>query len=152
MRRKDKEISDEAQIKAVIKKSNVCRLGMVSGNEPYIVPLSFGYRGGILYFYGALNGRKIDIIRENPKVCFEFDLLNETVKSENACEWSMRYQSVIGFGKAFFIESLEAKRNAMSIIMGQYSDRSFELPENMLKATAVFKVEIDSLTGKQSGF
>ncbi len=152
MRRKDKEISDEAEIKAVIKKANVCRLGMVSGNKPYIVPLCFGYSGGVLYFHGSLKGRKIDLILENPNVCFEFDLLTETVKSENACEWSMRYQSVIGFGKAFFIEDAEAKRNAISIIMGQYSDRSFEFPENMLKATAVIKVEIESLTGKQSGF
>jgi nitroimidazol reductase NimA-like FMN-containing flavoprotein (pyridoxamine 5'-phosphate oxidase superfamily) len=85
-------------------------------------------------------------------VCFEFDLTAETIESENACDWSMKYQSVIGFGKAVFIESLDEKRKALGIIMGQYSDRTFEFPENKLKATAVIKVKIDSITGKSSGF
>ena len=152
MRRKDKEISDESDIKAVIKKSNVCRLGMVNGNKPYIVPLCFGYQDNTLYFHGSLQGRKIDLLRKNPNVCFEFDLVGETAESQNACDWSMKYQSVIGFGKAVFVEDLDERRKALTIIMGQYSDRIFEFPEHTLKVTAVIKVEIDSITGKSSGF
>ena len=152
MRRKDKEISDESAIKSIIEKTNVCRLGMVNGNKPYIVPLCFGYHDNVLYFHGTLNGQKIDLIRKNPNVCFEFDLITEPIESENACDWSMKYQSVIGFGKAVFIESSDEKRKALSLIMAQYSDRLSQFPENMLKATAVIKVEIESMTGKQSGF
>ena len=151
MRRKDKKISDKSDIKAIIEKAKVCRLGMVNGNKPYIVPLCFGYRDNAFYFHGSLKGMKIDLIRENPNVCFEFDLLTETIESENACDWSMKYQSVIGFGKAGFIEGSDEKRKAISIIMGQYSELPFQFPENKLKATAVIKVEIESLTGKQSG-
>jgi nitroimidazol reductase NimA-like FMN-containing flavoprotein (pyridoxamine 5'-phosphate oxidase superfamily) len=152
MRKKDKEISDESGIRAIIEKANVCRLGMVNGNKPYIVPLCFGYHDNVLYFHGSLKGQKIDLIRKNPNVCFEFDLITETMESENACDWSMKYQSVIGFGKAVFIESSDEKRKALSIIMGQYSDRLFLFPENILKVTAVIKVEIESMTGKHSGF
>jgi nitroimidazol reductase NimA-like FMN-containing flavoprotein (pyridoxamine 5'-phosphate oxidase superfamily) len=152
MRKKDKEISDESGIRAIIGKANVCRLGMVNGNKPYIVPLCFGYHDNVLYFHGSLKGQKIDLIRKNPNVCFEFDLITETIESENACDWSMKYQSVIGFGKAVFIESSDEKRKALSIIMGQYSDRLFLFPENILKATAVIKVEVESMTGKHSGF
>jgi nitroimidazol reductase NimA-like FMN-containing flavoprotein (pyridoxamine 5'-phosphate oxidase superfamily) len=152
MRRKDKEISDESAIKSIIEKTNVCRLGMVNGNKPYIVPLCFGYQDNVLYFHGTLKGQKIDLIRKNPNVCFEFDLITKPIESENACDWSMKYQSVIGFGKAVFIESSDEKRKALSIIMAQYSDGQFQFPENMLKATAVIKVEIESMTGKQSGF
>jgi nitroimidazol reductase NimA-like FMN-containing flavoprotein (pyridoxamine 5'-phosphate oxidase superfamily) len=152
MRKKDKEISDESGIRAIIGKANVCRLGMVNGNKPYIVPLCFGYHDNVLYFHGSLKGQKIDLIRKNPNVCFEFDLITETIESENACDWSMKYQSVIGFGKAVFIESPDEKRKALSIIMGQYSDRLFLFPENILKATAVIKVEVESMTGKHSGF
>ena len=152
MRRKDKEISDESDIKAIIEKARVCRLGMVNGNKPYIVPLSFGYSDNALYFHGSLKGQKIDLIRKNPNVCFEFDLIAEPIESENVCDWNMRYQSVIGFGKALFIESSDDKREALSVIMAQYSDRLFQFPENMLKAMAVIKVEIESMTGKHSGF
>jgi len=152
MRRKKKEISDESGIMAIIEKANVCRLGMVNGNKPYIVPVCFGYHDNALYFHGSLKGLKIDLIRKNPNVCFEFDLIAETIESENACDWSMKYQSVIGFGKAVFIESSDEKRKALSVIMAHYSDRPFQFPENMLKATAVIKVQIESMTGKHSGF
>ncbi|RLB15534.1 MAG: pyridoxamine 5'-phosphate oxidase family protein [Deltaproteobacteria bacterium] len=151
MRRKEKEISDEAGIKAIIAKTNVCRLGMVNGSKPYIVPLCFGYHDNVLYFHGSLKGQKIDFIRKNPNVCFEFDIVNQPVESENACDWSMQYQSVIGFGKAVLIESSDEKRKALSMIMAQYSEKQFQFPENMLKATAVIKVEIESMTGKHSG-
>ena len=152
MRRKDKEITDKAAIRSIIEKATVCRLAMVDGDKPYIVPLSFGYQDDVLYFHGSLKGRKIDILRKNPKVCFEFDLIAEPVESENACDWSMKYQSVTGFGKAVFIENPDEKREALSVIMAQYSDRQFQFPEKMLKATAVIKVKIESITGKQSGF
>jgi nitroimidazol reductase NimA-like FMN-containing flavoprotein (pyridoxamine 5'-phosphate oxidase superfamily) len=152
MRRKDKEISEESAIKTIIEKANVCRLGMVDGNKPYIVPLCFGYRDNVLYFHGSSKGKRIDIIRKNPDVCFEFDIITEPVESENACDWSMKYQSVIGFGKAVFIESLDKKRRAMNVIMAQYSKQKFQFPEKMLNITSVIKVEIESMTGKQSGF
>ena len=152
MRRKDKEISEESAIKPIIEKANVYRLGMVDGNKPYIVPLCFGYRDNVLYFHGSSKGKRIDIIRKNPDVCFEFDIITEPVESENACDWSMKYQSVIGFGKAVFIESLDKKRRAMNVIMAQYSKQKFQFPEKMLNITSVIKVEIESMTGKQSGF
>jgi len=152
MRRKDKEITSESEIKAIIKKAGVCRLGMVNGNKPYIVPLCFGYHDNNLYFHGTLKGQRIDILRKNPNVCFEFDLITEPVESENPCDWGMKYQSVIGFGKAVFIDRLDEKHKALSIIMAQYSKRQFQFPENSLKITSVFKVEIESMTGKHSGF
>lgn len=152
MRRKDKEITDESEIKAVIEKANVCRLGMVNGDKPYVVPLCFGYHDNALYFHGTLKGQKLDIIRKNSNVCFEFDLVVDILESADACDWSIKYQSVVGFGKAEFIEDADEKVQALNIIMAQYSDREFKFPENMLKATAVFKVVIESMTGKQSGF
>jgi len=151
MRRKDKEITEPAAIRAVIEKATVCRLGMVDGNRPYIVPVCFGYHDNVLYFHSASKGRKIDLLRKNPNVCIEFDLLAEPIESEKACDWSMRYQSVIGFGKAVFIEDLEEKRKALGIIMAHYTDGEYQFPEKMLKATRVFRVEIEQVTGKQSG-
>ena len=151
MRKKDREITDASGIRAIIEKVKVCRLGMVNGDKPYIVPLCFGYRDNVLYFHGSLKGQKVDLLRKNPNVCFEFDLINEITEAEKACDWSMKYQSVIGFGKADFIESPDEKREALSIIMAQYSDRPYQFPESILKVTAIIKVEIESMTGKHSG-
>lgn len=150
MRKKEKEITDKNEIIAIIAKAKVCRLAMIDGNRPYIVPLSFGYRDNTLYFHGSLQGKKIDLILEKPNVCFEFDQLIETIESEKACSWSMKFQSVIGFGKACLLDEKEEKQKALAIIMAQYSNRRFDFPEKMLQATAVIKVAVESLTGKQS--
>ena len=150
MRRKEKEITELSAIEDIITKSLVCRLALSDDNSPYIVPLCFGYRDRVLYFHGSLKGKKIDIIRKNQKVCFEFDINTETVKAEDACHWSMQYRSVIGFGKAVFLEDLDEKRKAFNIIMSQYSDRTFQFNDDTLKGMVVIKVEIESMTGKQS--
>lgn len=150
MRRKDKQISDTSDISSIIEKATVCRLGMVSGEKPYIVPLCFGFRDNVLYFHSALKGRKVDCIRSNPNVCFEFDLIAEPQESDEPCSWGMRYQSVIGFGRAVFVENSDEKCKALNIIMAQYSDKEFDFSEDKLKATAVIKVAVESMTGKQS--
>ncbi len=98
-----------------------------------------------------MNGKKIDIIRKNNLVCFEFDINTEIIKAENACKWGMRYQSVIGFGKAFILENFDEKQKALEIIMRQHSDQKFIFSDLSIQNTAIIKVEIESMTGKQSG-
>jgi len=149
MRKKEKEITKKSAIEAIITKSLVCRLALSDDNSPYIVPLCFGYKDKVLYFHSSQKGKKIDIIKKNPKVCFEFDTNTEIVKAKDACRWTMRYQSIIGFGKAVFLEDTAEKRHALDIIMGQYSDRIFQFDDAILKKTGVIKVEIESMTGKQ---
>jgi nitroimidazol reductase NimA-like FMN-containing flavoprotein (pyridoxamine 5'-phosphate oxidase superfamily) len=152
MRRSEKEIADAAVVMSVIEQSLVCRLGMSDGYRPYVVPLCFGYQDGCLYFHSAPDGEKIDMIRKNSQVCFEFDINAQTIQNELACNWSMKYQSVIGFGKAVIVEDIAEKSLALEVIMRQYSDKDFSIPKDALEAITVVKVLIDSMTGKQSGY
>ena len=151
MRRTDKEITDRIKIESIIQRSVVCRLGMLDENRPYIVPLCFGYKENTLYFHSANKGRKIDILKKNNTVCFEFDIDYEPIKADNPCEWGMIYKSVIGFGKAYLVNDFKAKCAALDIIMQQYSDETFDYPKTKIKNTLVIKVEIEHMTGKQSG-
>jgi len=152
MRRKEKEITEKSEIEAVIYKSMVCRLALSDDNIPYIVPLCFGYQNNTIYVHGSLEGRKIDILQKNQNVCFEFDVDTKIVENESACKWGMKYKSVIGFGKALFIKEKDDKQKALDIIMRQYSDRPAQFSEKAINGTTVIKIEIKSMTGKQSGF
>ena len=77
MRRKDREVTDLGAIERIIGDCKVLRLGMVDGRRPYVVPLNFGFdlRGGVLelYCHSAPEGRKVEVLRRNPEVCFEMD-------------------------------------------------------------------------------
>ena len=150
MRRKEKEITDKSEIKSIIRKSLVCRLGIADNGMPYIVPLCFGYKDNCLYFHSAREGRKIEILKYNNKVCFEFDGSLEVQSGKAACDWGMQYRSVIGYGKASFVEDPEEKRMGLDAIMAQYADGAFEYSEKALGKVLVIKVEIESMTGKKS--
>ena len=143
---------NKENIEAIIHKASVCRLGMLDGDTPYIVPLCFGYRDDTLYFHGSIKSRKYKLIQKHPKVCFEFDILAEPISALDPCDWDMRYQSVVGFGKASLVDDTDEKRRALEIIVSQYTMESHAFTEQMLKATTVIKVAITSMTGKQSGF
>ena len=151
MRRKDKEITSRNEIEAVIRKSTVCRLALANEQKPYLVPLCFGYKDNALYFHSSKKGKKLDLIKKNNKVCFEFDIVHEIKAADRPCEWGMQYESVIGFGEASFIEDSDSKRKALDIIMEQYSDKSSLYSETMVKHTVIIKVAIVSMTGKRSG-
>jgi nitroimidazol reductase NimA-like FMN-containing flavoprotein (pyridoxamine 5'-phosphate oxidase superfamily) len=130
MRKKDKEIKDKELMESILKRAIICRMGLSENNEPYIVPLNFGYKDNFLYFHSAKEGRKIDMIRKNNNICFEIDIDTKLLDAEKPCKWSMQYYSVIGFGKAFLVEDLEEKRAALDIIMEHYAgESSFEYPE-----------------------
>jgi nitroimidazol reductase NimA-like FMN-containing flavoprotein (pyridoxamine 5'-phosphate oxidase superfamily) len=152
MRLKEREITDRTAVESIILGSSVCRLALSEENRPYIVPLCFGYKDNTLYFHSAREGKKLDILRKNNNVCFEFDMDQELVESESACKWGMKYRSVIGFGKASFIDDPESKQRALDIIMQHYSDKPFAFAEEEVKKTAIVKIDIESMTGKKAGY
>ena len=150
MRRKEKEITNREEIENILRQSKVCRLAMVDGDKPYMVPLNFGYSDGCLFFHCAKQGRKIDLIKKNPNICFEVDELIRLKKASLACDWGIDFKSVIGSGKAQFLEDSKEKIQALNAIMSQYSGRTFEYTDEMLEKTHVIKVVIKEMTGKQS--
>jgi nitroimidazol reductase NimA-like FMN-containing flavoprotein (pyridoxamine 5'-phosphate oxidase superfamily) len=150
MRRSEREIKDRAVIDAIIRQCLVCRLGLSDGEEPYVVPLCFGYDGEALYFHSASEGRKIDILRKNSRICFEFDIPEGMREAEQGCRWGIKYRSVIGFGTAEIVDDQEGKRRALEIVMAQYSGKEYIFPEDVVTKTAVIKVVIARVTGKQA--
>ncbi len=154
MRRKDKEISDKELIESLLQRADVCRIAMCNNNIPYVVPVNFGYKDNRLYFHSAREGRKIDMIKQNNHVCFEIDIDVELVKkSGTPCSGTMKYYSVIGFGKATIIEDPVKKREALDIIVSHYlSGNSYDYLEELLNRILIIKVDISSITGKKSGY
>jgi nitroimidazol reductase NimA-like FMN-containing flavoprotein (pyridoxamine 5'-phosphate oxidase superfamily) len=149
MRRKEQEITNRTAIEEIIRRSPVCRLALSEDGCPYIVPLCFGYRDKALYFHTAQEGKKLRILKKNNRVCFEFDIIHELVRSEEPCKWGMKYLSVVGFGHAMLIEDLESKKRALDIIMQHYGAPCVYREEAVHRAE-IIKVEIEHMTGKSS--
>ncbi len=150
MRRRDREISELETKEEIIRGSSVCRMGLCDGDRPYVVPMNFGYRDGKVYMHSALEGRKLDIIRKNTNVCLVFETDLEMVHAEEACGFSMKYRSVIAWGKATIREEAQEKAFGLNVIMEHYTGKNFEFPAQALARVVVIRVEIEEMTGKQN--
>ena len=154
MKRKDKEIIDKKVIVSIIKRASICRVAMCWQDEPYILPMNFGYSENCLYLHSAREGRKLNILQHNDQVCVEFDVDVEFVPFQKVCKTSMKYKSVLIFGKAVILKDITEKRNALDIIMQHYyqhdSQSIFHYPEDVLEKTIIIKVKIEKMTGKES--
>ena len=136
MRRKDREVLDEVKIDEFIRNCDCCRIGFYDkeNDEVYIVPLNFGYSNV-----------------DNKRVFyFQMDTNHELIVGKMACNYSERYQSVMGKGLISFVENKEEKAMALNEIMFQSTGKKdWDFPEPMLNGVAVFKIEIISLSAKE---
>jgi len=150
MRRDDREIRDRKAIRALMQEALVCRIGLADGLAPYVVPMNFGLGENCLYLHCATEGRKLEILRKNDRVCFEMDLLRDIKQAPEACGWSARYDSVIGFGRAVVLADADQKRLGLDRIMDHYGARGpFRYSEEVLARTAVIRIDITEISGKR---
>jgi nitroimidazol reductase NimA-like FMN-containing flavoprotein (pyridoxamine 5'-phosphate oxidase superfamily) len=151
MRRKEKEITDRLKINKILDEAQVCRMAFARDNEPYLVPLFFGYDGRCLYFHTAREGRKLDFLEANHRVCFEVERSVKLVPHDaRACTWSAHYESVVGVGWVTELLGLEERQQGLNQIMRHYSGREWPIGPPDLNGVRVWCVEIESLTGKES--
>lgn len=153
MRRTDREVSGMENLISIIKKCNVCRLAFFDEEYPYIIPLNFGYSYEseelILYFHGAKAGKKLDLIHANNKVGFEMDCSHKLIEGDEACEYSMEFESVCGNGYMEHLDK-ESKPFALTRLMKQYTDmENFHFNEKVLDATEVLQLKVCNITGKK---
>lgn len=150
MRRKDREVTDTVAIHAVLGRATVCRIAMVDGTEPYVVPMNCGWDGTELFLHAATSGRKLDILRANPRVCIEVEEDVRIVTGSTGEECTSHYRTVIGTGTAVFLDDPPGKSHGLNVILRQchpgVPDEIF--PASALNRIVVLKIHFDHLTCK----
>lgn len=152
MRRKDREITDRSEINEILTSTRIMHLALADHDVPFLVPLFYTYDGSAIYFHSAKAGTKIEILKRNPQVCFEISIDHGVIESERACDFEARHHTVIGFGKASFIEEEAEKVRILDRIVSGFTSKRFEYPQPNLRNTAVIRIEIESIKGKKHGF
>lgn len=153
MRRWKREMKDVEEIKKLIAECKVCRIGMLSEGEIYIVPMNFGYEyeeGKLnIYLHSAKAGRKIEAFREGPEVCVEMDGRHGLEVGDRPCDYSYYFASLIGNGKAFVLENVEEKIHGLQQIMVHQTGKEFsQFEEKWVKSVEVVKIEVEQFRCK----
>lgn len=151
--KREREVTDMQEIISILDKAKVLHLGLVDGDEPYVVPMNYGYTTEdgkmTVYLHGALQGRKLDIIRVNPKVFFELDCDIVPFEGKTACNYGITYASVMGRGKAVIVEDTEEKIKGLQVLMKTQTGRDFDITDKMAGIVSVIRIDVSDFTAKK---
>ena len=151
MRRSDREVKEFEDIVAIMEKCDVCRIALNNNGYPYILPLNFGIcikEDKIeLYFHGAMEGTKFDLIEKDNRASFEMDCEHKLVTETERGSCTMEYKSVIGQGYIKMLSDDE-KYDALCILMKHYHQEDFPFNKSVIPHTKVFKLVVEKVTGK----
>lgn len=153
MTKRERQVTDRDAILEILDKCMILHLGLVDGDEPYIVPMNYGYtmEGDklTLYLHCATKGRKLDIIRVNPKVCFEMECDVEPFEGRVACQYGTTYASIMGRGIAKIVEDVEEKKESLSILMKTQTGKDFTFDDRKVSIVSIIKIDVVEYTAKR---
>ncbi len=150
--RREREVTEREEIVRILDTAKVIHIGMIDGDRPYIVPMNYGYTLEddtlVFYLHGAKTGRKLDVLRANPRVCFELECDMQSFDGKIACQYGMAYASIMGNGTAELIEDAEGKKAALSVLMKTQTGKDFEFVDRMVSIVSVIKITASDYTAK----
>jgi hypothetical protein len=122
--------------------------------KPYVVPMNFGFEEDTIYLHSAQKGKKIDALKNNAAVCVNFttDHVLRYQDEQVACSWSMKYKSVLCYGKVEFIEDETLKRKALDVVMKQYTDREFKYNDPSIREVNCWVVKVRKFDARVYGY
>ena len=152
MTKRELQITDEKQIRAILDTAKVLHLGLCADKEPYVVPMNYGYTWEegklVFYLHSAVRGKKLDMIRSNPRVFVELDCDRTPFAGEKPCQYGLAYSSLMGRGTARIIDDASEKMQAMTMLMKTQTGKDFSFNEKLVSIVAVIRIDVDEFTAK----
>ena len=152
MTKRERQVTDLVEIRRILDTGKVLHLGLAVNDEPYVVPMNYGYtmEDGklVLYLHCAHQGKKLDMIRANSRVFFEIDCDHKPFEGEKPCQYGLVYSSVMGRGKASIVEDVEEKKQAMTILMKTQTGKDFTFEDRLVSIVTVVRIDVAEYTAK----
>ena len=150
--RREREVTDMNEILGILDRARIVHVGMIDGDLPYVVPMNYGYtmEDGklVLYLHSALRGKKLDMIRSNPKVFFEMDCDLKPFDGVKPCQYGLVYSSIMGKGTARIVEDVEEKKHAMTVLMKTQTGKDFTFEDRLVSMVAVIRIDVEEYSAK----
>lgn len=148
-------LTDLNEMEQIIQNAEFCYLSMTDDDHhPYVIPMNFGYQDGVFHFHGAREGKKTRLLRTRPEVCIALstDAVLRWQHEAVACSYSMKYRSILAYGRAEFIEDPTEKKASLALLMAHFSDRSFHFNPPSIREVCCWKVVVERMEGRMYGY
>lgn len=150
--KREREITDPQQILHILNTARVLHLGMVDDGEPYVIPMNYGHvmeNGKLtLYLHSSVTGRKLDVLRKNPKVFFSMECDINTFEGKLPCQYGMVYSSLSGKGTVTIVEDVAEKISAMTYLMKTQTGKDFTFNDRLVSIVSVIRIDVSSYIAK----
>ena len=153
MRRKDREVTDLGRMLDILRRCDTVRIGISGPDGPYVVPVSFGLAEEdgtpVVYFHCAREGLKLDLLRQDPRVCVEGDIMIRTETTGHGI--TTRYESVIAHGTCRILQDEASSVRGLRAICDHYGYTDYDFRNcRALQYLLVCRIPLDTLTGKHN--
>lgn len=153
MKKRERKVEEPEEIRKILEKSKYLQLGLCDGDQPYVVPMNYGYIYEkdklTFYLHGAKEGYKYEVIEKNPKVAFALECDVAPFEGKVACQYGMIYASVMGKGVAHIITDVAEKERALSILMKTQTGKDFEFNEKLVSIVNVIRIDVTEFEAKR---
>lgn len=148
--RRIKQQLDNSEVLDILKSNTTCTLALIGENGyPYSLPISYCYDEGNIYFHCAKVGHKIDCIKNCDSISLSVIEHDEIIEEK----FTDKYKSVVVFGKVEIIddekEIRRLCRKMCAALCPNVSDGTEKEIEQFIEQTAVVKITIEHMTGKE---
>ena len=123
---KQRECSDNKKISEFLSKTRTGVIGMISDATPYAVPVNYVWCDGSIYFHGMGSGKKENILKAEPSVCFTVYEEYGTVTDPVPCHADTAYMSVMLFGKAEKVTEIDEIVKVLQAILDKYTPQFYK--------------------------
>lgn len=159
MRRSLKELTNEREINYLLSTAKVGYLGLYDNEGTYVVPLNFVWKDQKIYFHGSDQGRKMDAIKSNKRVCFTIAEDKGTVANPIPAKTGSAYTSVMVFGEINILDDLNERTVALQAMLDKFVPGYFESElskkhvesyrSSLGSKTIVYCLDPDQITAKE---
>lgn len=160
MRRAKREVTELAELRAVVDAAQTVRVASHDAEGLFIVPMSFGYEveegegGGesrwTFWLHCASEGRKVDAWSADPQVALELDVEGGVISGDFSCAYSYAFGSIMASGRAVRVTEAEEKVRGLTVIMAHMAPGApVKFQPEAVERVDVWRVDVDHLTGKR---
>lgn len=157
VRRQDRAITDEGWIKSFLKRAAFGVLATVHDGQPFAHNNIFVYdeAAHAIYLHTARLGRTPTNLQTPAKVCFTVAEMGRLLPADTALEFSVEYAGVVIFGQGCTLEDPVEAEHGLQILLDKYfphlrpGEHYRPIQPEELKRTAVYRIDIESWSGKQ---
>jgi nitroimidazol reductase NimA-like FMN-containing flavoprotein (pyridoxamine 5'-phosphate oxidase superfamily) len=142
-------VESSKEMEKLLAEERIGYLGMITDNNPYVIPLTYAYIKGKIIFHGSLKGRRLGILRKNPSVCFTVSRhFGKMISHPQGSACHSDSDSVICYGKARIIDDIEQRRNILNTFNQCLQPEAKELSVDEVKNCSAVEILVEEMTGR----